>query len=340
MGRGSETPYSDSTSPLTSFSTTNPITGELSFRQFGSGGSGYRFSPEPTQMRMGLMFNTKGGLEDIAPIKIYCRESGGQGYIQFAWRNTKFQADLKYFDADGDTDVDAQEIDTTPYKFLHSNAVDASICVVAKVGSGGYASVYFNGVKVLYISASALGLAQASSIHSIIVGETGAGFLGLYETHFDDWYIDTGGGSETDEAPPTNRFSITRPSGAGSSTNWNPTTGSNYQTVDEQIGDDDDYNYTSVVNDDDRFAFSNISLPSNSTINAAIPIVRARAGSPFPQLKIRTVAFDGLVSQYGTVQELRLGYTYIWDRMTTEPGGGSWSESDVNSAEFGYELRT
>lgn len=341
MGRVSEAPWTNSILPPTQFSTAGPITGQLSFRQFGSGGVGYQFQTERTVVRTNFTFNTVGGLEDIPPILIYFRDGTGVGYLQWAWRTTDWYSDILYSDSN-DTIVDRDYIDLTVLRNMFYGSVNASIGLVAFAGPGGYASLWFNGVRVLHFDSTATGMEQSSSIFAIKIGETNPGGTGVYETHFDDWYIDYDDldGQQTDTAPPTHRFGIVRPSGAGSATNWNPTSGNNYQNVDEQIGSDTDYNYSSVPNDDDRFAVSSFSLPDDSTISSVIPICRARAGTPDPQLSIRLVAFDGLVSAYSPEAELRLGYTYIWDRMTTDPAGGSWSESDVNNLEIGYELRS
>ena len=338
MGRASECPWTNSFSPQLEYSTVRPITGEFSFYQTGRGGHGYFFESEPTQIRTGWLFNTEGGLENVPTLLVYCRESGGVGFVQWGWLPLNMYMNLVYSDQDDDV-VDSDTVDTTAVRVMQSDAITASMGLVMKVGAGGYASFYVNGERVLHISATAAGLEQATSIFAVKLGETNLGFSGLYETHFDDWYIDTGGGSETNAAPPIKRFGIKRPTGAGSATNWTGEAGANWNNIDEQIGSDNDYNYSSTPTDDDRFEFGSFSLPDDSTIDAVIPIVRAKAGTPNPQLNIRLIADDG-VSGYGSEQELRLGYTYLWERYTTKPSGGSWSESDVNSAEYGYELRS
>lgn len=341
MGRLSETTFTNSVIPPTQFSTSSPITGNLSFLQQGSGGVGYRLPVDRQVVRTNFLFNTVGGLEDIPLVVIYFREPGGIGYLQWAWRTSDWYSDILYSDQNGAI-VDRDSVDLTTIRNLFYGSVNASIGIVAFADSGGYASVWINGERVLHFDSTLSGMAQSTEIFAIKIGETNPGLTGIYATRFDDWYVDHDDldGQQTDTAPPSHRFGIVRPDGAGSATNWNPTSGSNYQNVDEQIGDDDDYNYSSTPNDDDRFTMSSFSLPSDSTISSVIPIARARAGTPDPQLSMRLIAFDGLVSAYGAERELRLGYKYYWDRMTTDPAGGAWSQADVNSLQVGYELRS
>ena len=338
MGRAGETPFSDSATPPEQHSTVRPITGELSFYQTGNGGLGYLIDTEPTIIRTSFTFNTVGSLESVPILAVYCREPSGFGQFVWYFSRNVVETDIRYIDSAGS--VSDQDIsDSTETIGFHSGVRATNhIGLVLKVGSGGFASFYVNGKKAMSFTASTPGMEQATAIFAIKIGDTDWGGSGMYETHFDDWYIDTGSGSESDACPPLKRFDIIRPNGAGSTTNWNPTSGNNYETVDDQIGNDNDYNYSSTTSDEDTFSFGNVTLPSDSVIDSVIPICRARAGTPSPSLNIRLVANDG-VSGYGADNTLRLGYTYFWERMTTKPSGGSWSEADVNGAEFGYQLR-
>ena len=339
MGRASETPFSNSLSPLLEHSTVRPITGDLSFYQTGRGGLGYQFSPEPTQIRTAWTFNTIGALENVPLFVAYTRESGGFGYV--VWYYNAFKHTVTFYYVDQDDDIVDTDTSDIPYVFGFNNSTQTTIScgIVIEVGAGGFASFYVNGEKILTFNASALGMEQATAIFAVKMGETNAGFGGMYETHFDDWYIDSSSG-ESDTVPPTRRFGITRPTAAGAYTDWTPSTGSNYQNVDELIGDDDDYNYSSLASDRDYFANVVFDVPDDTTVNSVIPIVRAKAGTPNPQLKIRMVSYDGLVSDYGSEQDIRLGYKYFWERYILAPDGSSWSEADINSNEFGYQLRT
>lgn len=128
------------------------------------------------------------------------------------------------------------------------------------------------------------------------------------------------------------------PTGAGSHTDFTPSTGANWQNVDEvPPNTDTDYNETATVGAIDSFAHAAIS-GAPSSIAAVIVQVRARntavgSGSIAPFLR------SGSTDSAGTDVALNTTYKTFQSVYPTDPDTGSaWaSASAVNAAEIGYK---
>ena len=136
------------------------------------------------------------------------------------------------------------------------------------------------------------------------------------------------------------RIAILTPSGAGNSTQWDPSAGSNYACVDEVPYSDTDYIYTNVVDEVDTYALSD--LPSEAAVIKCVQVAaRARKeGSSTPQniaLAVRTTGGDA----YSSDQALLTSYTTHMNIWETNPGTASaWTVSEVNAMEAGVKSRT
>lgn len=152
--------------------------------------------------------------------------------------------------------------------------------------------------------------------------------------YIDDLYIDDAtfwGDSRVDTLAP---------SGAGSSAEWTPSAGSNYENIDDStsIDEDSSYNSTDVVDEVDSFALADLS-PLGTEIYAVAINVTARKDDAGTR-KMRPVCVMGAVEYTGDEVSLYDEYSnhqYIWE-SPPDAGSGSWTEADVNGAEFGYKL--
>lgn len=129
------------------------------------------------------------------------------------------------------------------------------------------------------------------------------------------------------------------PTGAGSHTDWTPSTGANWQNVDEvPPNDDTDFNSSTTVGNIDSFAHGALTAAPLS-IDAVIVQVRARntttgSGSVAPFLRSVTTDSPGTgVGLNTTYQDIAHGV------YTTDPAtSAAWANAAaVNAAEIGYK---
>ena len=197
--------------------------------------------------------------------------------------------------------------------------------------SAGVITFYLNGIAVLSYS-----------------GNTGTSVSGLYfggshntsawnnYCYFDDFYVDTSNSAESNTAPSGLKFLFCNPTAAGYVSGWTSSSGgANYTNVDERPPNSDtDYNSIAVDNTIDSYVMSDITLPSGFSVQAVIPTVYAKKTSGASDDEIKLGTRLASTNSLGAAQNLSTAYAYLFERQTTDPSGGSWSESDVNSAEF------
>ena len=338
MGKSSECDFADGLRHEEEFSQTEPITGDFSRRYAGPySGVGHLFTTNPTMIRAGIMMKTEWGLSLLDIFTIEVRSGGQREVIIFRWYPTELKLRLFYYRYADDTVTDQQIVDSTAEYGFFSDGTDMAIGIVAETAyPSGWVSVYINGQKVLSIDTSPNNVVTA--FYAIKVGECATISSGLIG-HIDDFYIDYSTISETDSCPPTRRFVLQRPRADGTYFDWTPRSGgTNHEEVDDIVSSDNEYNYTAVNGNEDTYDMDVLSLPSNSTIVSVIPIARAKAGTAGPQNSLRFNTYGSTVT-VGTSMEIRLGYTYLYESQILAPSGGSWTEAEFNTCEFGYELR-
>lgn len=130
------------------------------------------------------------------------------------------------------------------------------------------------------------------------------------------------------------------PTGAGNYSQFTPSTGNNWQNVDEvPPNDDTDFNSTSTVGNIDSFTHAALSGAPVS-ISAVIVNVRARdtttgAASLAPFIRSSTT------DSPGTAVTLNTSYQDFQSVYLTDPATGiAWLPAAVNAAEFGYKRIT
>jgi len=134
-----------------------------------------------------------------------------------------------------------------------------------------------------------------------------------------------------------------RPSGAGSTTQWtrSGSSGANWDRVDEAVHDGDStYVYTSTAGNRDLYALQDNT--QTGTINAVTVSAVGRAvwsSSCDPNcnggLKLR---IGGSATGESAVKYVGTSYETISNTWTTKPGGGAWTDADVDGLQAGIEL--
>lgn len=167
------------------------------------------------------------------------------------------------------------------------------------------------------------------------------GFQSGTANFFDDLVVwDTTGGSPTNDFLGDVRVEALFPNGNGNSSQLVGSDGNstdNYLLVDEAAPNSDtDYVESSTVGDKDTYAYGNLTPTTGTVYGVQIdPFAKKTdAGTR----SIVSVARHSGTEVDGPVKTLTSTYQYFPDIRETKPGGGAWSISDVNGAEFGVKI--
>ena len=167
------------------------------------------------------------------------------------------------------------------------------------------------------------------------------GALSTQTMSFDDLYVlDTTGGAPTNDFLGDIRVEALQASGNGNSSQFDGSDGNstdNYLLVDETTPDSDTtYVESPDVGDKDTYAFDDVT-PSTGTVYGVqiLPFCRKTdAGAR----SICSVARLSGTETDSSDKVLSTSYTYMPDIRETKPGGGVWTITDVNNAEFGQKV--
>lgn len=172
------------------------------------------------------------------------------------------------------------------------------------------------------------------------------GFVGLKANTsgprvFDDLYIlDDQGTDQTTRIGPCIVETVF-PDANGTTNNFTPSAGSNYQNVDEGDTPDDDttYNSSSTVTHKDLYGHAALT-GSIDTVYAVMPRSYVRVSEAGGR-GVKPVARSNVTEVDGTERFIDQSYVYVDEVYENDPnGGGAWTESSVNAAEFGIKITT
>lgn len=126
------------------------------------------------------------------------------------------------------------------------------------------------------------------------------------------------------------------PTAAGNSTGWTPSTGSNWDCVEEIPVSDT--NYVSINSNDvtDTYTTANLSGTINSVKCVQVQSRARKEGTSTPtnlKLVVRASGADYLSAN----KTLTTSFANKWNLWETNPAGGSWDESGVNGIEIGIK---
>lgn len=159
-------------------------------------------------------------------------------------------------------------------------------------------------------------------------------------TYIDDLYIcDDAGGAPQNTYLWDVKAEYLPPNGAGTSTDFTPSAGSNYQCVDENPPNDDtDYVSETTASDHDTYTYADL-LSTSGTVYGTQQMLLARKDDAGVR-SIKTVCRSGTTdypnSNTHTVAD---SYEYYMDILEEDPDtAAAWTISGVNAAEFGVEL--
>lgn len=209
-------------------------------------------------------------------------------------------------------------------------------------GSAGTVDLRVNGAPVAGLALTGQNT-QATAVaqwQTVVLGSveniSSSGLNNSKTIDFDDLYVLDGAGPT-----PWNNFlgdcrvDVRNPTGAGATTGWTPSTGANWDAVND-AAPDDDATYTSAATAGLIDTFVMQDAPTGATIYGVQHCLSAKktdAGGA----SIASVTRHGTTNYPGTAIPLSTAYTYLLQIAALNPGtSAQWTEAEFNAAEFGY----
>jgi hypothetical protein len=203
-------------------------------------------------------------------------------------------------------------------------------------GTAGSYDVYVNGQNIM--SGTSVDTRNVTGQNCAGVEMQGVSSAGGV---FDDLVcIDDSGTDQTSRIGPCFIETVI-PNADGTTVNFTPSAGSNWQNVDDGNSPDDDttYNSSSTVNHKDLYGMA--ALTGNiGTVYAVLARSMVR-GVDAGTRGLKNVARSNVTEVDGTEKFVDQSWIYIDHIYENDPnGGGAWTESAVNAAEFGIKITT
>lgn len=203
--------------------------------------------------------------------------------------------------------------------------------------SAGTVTIRVNGSTTAVLALTGVDTTNTANAYCTQVSFGNVETTGI-SVNVDDVYIlDTTGGSFTDFLGDIH-YETPLPDGAGTTTNWTPSAGSNYQNVDDSTApnDDTDYNSSTTVGHIDQYAFAAMVATTGSILGVVVNAMDRKDDSGARTHGL--VSYLSGTTDVGTAYSPGTSYTNHQAAFATKPGGGSWTISDVNAAEFGIKV--
>jgi hypothetical protein len=206
----------------------------------------------------------------------------------------------------------------------------------------GTVDVKVNGVTWLTLSSQDTQVTANAYVNLVGFGADPVSATGMQQDIMDMVVLDTAGSAPTNDFLGDVRVEGILPSGNGNTSQLvgqDANSTDNYLNVDEDApGADDDttYNESSTVGDKDTYNYPSLT-PTTGTVFGVQISPHAKKTDAGTRSIVSVARLSGTETD-GSTQTLNSSYAYLPDVRETKPGGGVWSISDVNSAEFGVKV--
>src|SRR5262249_41967087 len=152
-----------------------------------------------------------------------------------------------------------------------------------------------------------------------------------------DLYVNDSNGTTNNGVLGNVKIQSLVPTGAGSSTQFTPTSGSNWQTVSDNPDVASSYNSDSTVGHRDTYVMSDLlaSTGSGVAVQDNIHAFRSDAGTG----TLKGAMKSGATVFYDTTQNLSASNLWYGQIRETDPNtSATWTVSNVNALEYGAEV--
>ncbi len=156
--------------------------------------------------------------------------------------------------------------------------------------------------------------------------------------YYDDFFILDTTGSANNDFIGDNKVETLLPNAAGNYSQWTPSSGANYTTVNETaVNDDTNYNSTATANNIDTYNFGNLVNVATGIrgicINEHVRKDNAGTKTIAPVIRISSTDYVG-----NTVSAIDSYYIALQIYEQNPNTTASWTNTDINNAEFGIKL--
>ena len=297
----------------------------------------------------GMRINSPNGATGTARVDI---PSTDVVIVGFAYRYTKAQAmELLRLQDAGTVHVNLAMDSSgrlyvarngTPIGSVAANGLQLNVWhyielkVLISDGSGTCA-IRVNGVEVATNDLSADTRNGATAVVNQVVIYSSQTFSSAVD--YDDFYVCDDNGSTNNDFLGDIRVQPIFPDGNGNSSQLVGSDGNstdNYLLVDETDPNDADYVESSTVGEKDTYTYGSLT-PTAGTVYGVQVMTRA-AKTDAGARSVCSIARLSGTEVDSADKTLSTTYQYLRDIRETKPGGGAWSISDVNSAEFGVKV--
>lgn len=210
--------------------------------------------------------------------------------------------------------------------------------------STGIVTVRLNGVTVLTLTGQATS-STISNVFSLVWSNPNA--AGNTANFYDDLYVLDAVDATATQGQPNNDFlgdvrvQALFPNAAGDTTGWTPSTGSNFQTVDETPPNTTDFNSVVATSTGTRDLYNLNDLTGTIAAVYAVRVHVIASKTDSGLALIKPVIKENSVVTADSSQPLTVGQftqlsSILWPR---KPSGPSlWTSSDVNALQAGVEV--
>jgi hypothetical protein len=179
-----------------------------------------------------------------------------------------------------------------------------------------------------------------AQINKVMVGNNNQFGGETREIDYDDVVINSTAGSDNNGYPTDQRVWTSVPNGAGASSQWTPSAGSNFQNVDDTTPNDDtDYNEATTVGDLDLYALTDLQA-STSQIFAVQAVLRMRKTDA--GLREAAAVYRVNSTNYqGAAFALAGAYAeHVEVKERSPDTGAAWTPAEINALQVGPKVIT
>lgn len=210
--------------------------------------------------------------------------------------------------------------------------------VKVSISNSGLFEVRLNENSILVGSGDTQDTAN-STWNALRIGGGGGGGSGFFKGYgIDNLYVLDTTGSDNNDFLGVCSVDFLSVDGDGSSSDWTPSAGSNYQCVDDVPADGDtSYVSSDQLGDVDLYTFT--ALGHSRPIKAAQLVSVARKEDSGVAAITNKTKVGGVVRSATTVGDLTTSYGSIRSVMEKNPDtSAAWAAADFSSSEFGFEV--
>lgn len=196
--------------------------------------------------------------------------------------------------------------------------------------TSGNVVVRQDGVEVINFTGDTKNAGTNTTIDKFVIMASDATYR-----YIDDLYVLDGLGSVNNAFLGDVRIQTLLPSGAGSSTQWTPSTGSNYDNVNDVPYSSSTYNGDVVSGHRDTYAMSDVSTGSILAVQETLLALKDSAGATDCKAALKS----GGSLYYGSALSITTTLAVYQNVREVDPAtSAAWSTADLNAVEFGAEV--